>query len=903
MMRKQLLFGSLAVACGVAFTVNLRPGADNGAYVPRNPEAEVASEGIAGAIEYLNSMRANPETGLVDPADVIRARKAVDAMPSTKALGLNWEELGPDNVGGRTRAILIDKNNPARIFAGGVSGGLWVSNNGGQSWSRVQDGIDMNIAVVSLAQAANGDIYVGTGEGMYYSASGLESQGILGQGVYKSTDGGNTFTYLTSTTPSSPNSSGASWTSVGRLACDPVNPDRIYASTNRGFWISDDGGQSWTEEGLTGSSSSRDVEVASDGRVYLQYSTRVYVSPNGNPGTFTQLADIPSSSGRIELAVAPSDPNTLYVVTTNGNEHTGIYVTNDGGATFEQISAGASTQFSPLAPQAGYNLALGVFPNNKDKFLIGGIQLWQYERGVGFQRIASEFRAPGNTLYVHADKHTFAFHPTNPNIYYIGSDGGIGYTSNGGQTFTERNKGYNVTQFYTLAMTADGRPMGGTQDNSCPFVDGSGNTARAARIVGGGDGAAVGISQVNDQHVFYSSQYGGCNRSSNAGSSGSSIWPQSMVNEDLDHPDFHSTTPGQSGFASFIAAMDLWHDPVDSNNYTVMASVGNGIWFSKNIWDFSKDTEWWRMTTNGGAHAIKISDDGDVAYITYFGSLVRVKGLLGASDSLTGHWKSDQSVLDIQTVWSGASRLVTDVAINPDNTDEVVFTLGQYGSTSSSVYYSNNANDATPTWTAVQGNLPNMPVYSATFVRGNAGTALSGVVLLGTEFGLFATEDIDAGSVVWEEENEGLDRVPIFQLKQQRYNAALDSNGVPTSWFTGNSGEVFAATHGRGFFKTRNFVSTMEQNLADKGETGIKIFPNPVVNTANLALELNATAEVSVEVYALDGKLVKQVQLGSVMKGSTQVELDVTDLSPGIYLTKVVAGKQLLKGKMLVANR
>ncbi|MEZ5045447.1 MAG: sialidase family protein [Chitinophagaceae bacterium] len=116
-----------------------------------------------------------------------------------------WEERGPNNIGGRTRALIYDKNIPNKLFMGGSSGGLWTSTNNGNTWSKVEN-TDMTsaISICSITQAANGDIYYGTGEG-HYSSTGNFGGGQLGEGIWKSTDGGVSFTHLNSTTPSNAN--------------------------------------------------------------------------------------------------------------------------------------------------------------------------------------------------------------------------------------------------------------------------------------------------------------------------------------------------------------------------------------------------------------------------------------------------------------------------------------------------------------------------------------------------------------------------------------------------------------------------------------------------------------------------------------------------------------------------
>ena len=244
-MRKGIFITLVALIVAAVFTYKLKSPQKN-YYTPRPVEWE-ANESYRGAEAWLMRRMANQNTGKIDPQQLIDVRQDVEARASlhkTSTLGLGWGNVGPDNIGGRTRAILVDQSNSNIIYAGSVSGGLFKSMNGGLSWSPVNDQLQ-NLAVVSLAQASNGDIYAGTGEGMYYQTSGSATGGILGGGIFKSTDGGSTFTQLSSTTPTASNG-GAEWAAVGKLAVDPNNPSTVYAATNKGLRMSTDGGASWS---------------------------------------------------------------------------------------------------------------------------------------------------------------------------------------------------------------------------------------------------------------------------------------------------------------------------------------------------------------------------------------------------------------------------------------------------------------------------------------------------------------------------------------------------------------------------------------------------------------------------------------------------------------------------------
>ena len=568
---------------------------DNTARYTPGTTGETAVPQIAkGTAKWLFHIQKNPLTGTIDPMDVLKAREDAFKMQtsrSTNALGLDWTELGPDNVGGRTRSILIDKNNHNRIFAGSVSGGLWVSNNGGTNWATVA-GFDQqpNLAVISLTQAANGDIYAGTGEGDLYFYTGGGSAGILGAGIYKATYDGSTysaFSRLASTIPTSLNNSGSSaataFCSVHELAADPVNANRIYAATKYGLQSTEDGGLTWTHPIRQGNSSantstSLDVDVASDGTVIANINNKLYRSANGDYGTFSIVTSGLPSSGvsRIEYAISPSDPNYMYALAGKSANGLllGVYQSIDKGLTWSTIGNGGSSQFELFGTgQSDYDNTIGVFPNDKTRIIIGGVGMWQWKQtnpsvpGVGqWSLAATQGGGPHNPYYVHSDVHDFKFHPSNPDVFYVGCDGGIfrGYTGSGfaDLVYQPMNNGYNVTQFYSVAFAGDDPArrafIGGTQDNGTNYVSGYGNTTRSAEEVGGGDGAECEISFLNPNVSFTTVYYGSLSRTSAKGEYGSSFYPDKFATL--------FPTLGNNGFASFVTPIALYETKTATNS-------------------------------------------------------------------------------------------------------------------------------------------------------------------------------------------------------------------------------------------------------------------------------------------------------------------------------------------------
>ena len=319
-------------------------------------------QGAADAEKYLWSLRVNPATGTIDVNDVINARKQVEAMAEANrnqrmksgSFNLQWEELGPDNIGGRTRAILFDKNNPDHMFAGGVGGGLFRSTDHGQSWYVVNDQYQ-NLSVSCITQASNGDIYLGTGEGLY-AYYGTTVGSFPGEGIWKSTDGGNTFKRLGSTWDNLTAAQQANWITVNNIYADPSNPLRIYAATGNGLRMSPDSGHTWINpvrtnmNGALITTTATTVKVATDGTVICSLNGVIYISDSagkcGNDSTFKKVTTIPVS-GRAELAVAPSNPNVMYACVASGSALSGIYRTTDKFKTVSVIGPGGGS-FNPM---------------------------------------------------------------------------------------------------------------------------------------------------------------------------------------------------------------------------------------------------------------------------------------------------------------------------------------------------------------------------------------------------------------------------------------------------------------------------------------------------------------------------------------------------------------------------
>jgi photosystem II stability/assembly factor-like uncharacterized protein len=592
-MKKGLLFGAAAglVAIGGLMMSEQNLLASENYYTPRESEGVRYENGWEGARDYLMRRRVDPITGKIDPQDVLNARAQAERLirqGKTDALGLQWENMGPSNIAGRTRAILFDRNNPSIMFAGSVSGGLFKSTNGGNSWTQVNDQ-QSNLAVTCLGQASDGTIYYGTGEGLYYGAFGAESGGMLGGGLFKSTDGGNTFQVIPSTIPVANNNT-ANFASIGKIEIDPNNPQRIFIATNNGIRRSDDGGTTWVNPLGFLQEAATDMDMNSNGGIWLKQGSRGYFSPNGDNGSFTQIPSnqIPFTGARARFAVAPTDDNYVYCVLTDGTgAFSAAYQTTNGGTSWNIIGQ-RSAVLNPHRTQGDYDNALAVSPLDKERIIVGGVELWEWSASNGWLQIASTSGGgTGSPLYVHADNHEVRFHPNRPGEIYIGNDGGVFRSLNNGITWQPLNSGYISLQLYALGVGKDGELLGGTQDNGTIFVSPksffpkSGVRTNSINFKGSlrdGDGGYAEISHLNPLMAFKEMQYGVLGRSADSGETFNGFYNIRR----MDPAGYAGD--GTNRFADFVMPFLLWeklNEPLSEDSVTftadsAIASLGFG---------------------------------------------------------------------------------------------------------------------------------------------------------------------------------------------------------------------------------------------------------------------------------------------------------------------------------------
>lgn len=929
---------------------------------------------------YLLSLRANQNTGLVDPALVIKASQAASA---SRESAVKWYNLGPDNYGGQTRALLFDNKDASNstIYAGSMGGGIYKTINNGVTWSRISDKFMM---VSCMVQDASGTIYVGTGD--IFGAqefNGLAdlsyTTSLIGQGIFKSTDGQN-FVQLESTNPGL-NDDAADWAFVNDIA---ITNGKILAATNTGLKISTNEGVDWTiakdSEGNELTGNAVDVEASSDGTIAVSIEGKLYISKTGDANAFVNVSTgeegmLPSSSTTfLEVAIAPSDPNVMYasIIKTNGL-HDGFYLSEDKGDTWTVILP-ASTSYNIYQSRGYYNNEIVVYPNDPTRIIICAYELWEgrkiYEEGLyAWDKKSNGALNLYYDSYLHYGVNKLVFIPGSNDTFFVGTDGGVSKGTVLGTTysFSDCNRGYISGRFYHVATSGEKNAvLGGALDHGTVYVSGEGNTPTQgtwAYPYGGGfsstyHGGCCAISTINPNAFFMSATAGNFVRSEDKGANTSANFPTSdMANADAfntpfilwesyndtrsyDSVTFYADSNYVSGqlvrVSSNTTAVNSQKQPFyhrltqnlnmgdsirvqDVIASKLFVAVNNKLIVTRQALDFSAEPEDFVIANSssnfkGQPQSMGISKDADHAFVGMTdGRFYRVSNIVDAYvDSLANVSASNTSAIVTTTpitiyvpgTETAITQAITSISVNPNDANKVLVTCANYGN-ECYVFYSTNALSDAPTFVSKQGNLPLMPVYSSIIEVEN-----NNKVFIGTEHGLYITNDITAANPVWYLDG-ALANIPVFELKQQVIDKTSENiylvNGTETVTVTfpgtKNYGYVYAATYGGGLFRTEQKVGIDENPSSNVSAQGFEmnIYPNPVTSVSKVAFEvLDNNANMSYQVYDLSGRVVISQELGQYDKGSYEIALPTANLKSGAYILRLQSGQRSNASKFLV---
>jgi len=687
----------------------------------------------------------------LDPAVLRRA----SAVTMNRAPG-SWNLAGPANVGGRLTCIAVDPNDPNHVWAGAAAGGVFESADAGTTWTPVFDAQPvLSIGALAAHPTDSSVVYVGAGEanGAGYSYDG--------DGVYKTTDGGETWQHL-----------GLDDTRrIGRIAIDPVNPQRVFVAAagniytpdaSRGVYRSIDGGASWTKV-LFVAETAGAIDVVIDpsnpSRVYAaiweHHSTADHWTAGGvNSGiwrsldggdTWTRLATgLPAAAadvGRIGLALAASSPQTLYALYLDDPGHfVGVYKTTNGGTSWSKVTgSGAKQAFSSYGYYMGQ---IRVDPSDANAvYLLDVFWARSTNGGQSFAVFTS-----GD----YADHHDFVILPGR---IYQANDAGFYRSFDGGATWTKAAY-LPATQFYDLGIdpVSPIRRYGGTQDNgSIRAVDLTGNWY----IFGGGDGFHCEVDPVDPSRVYFESQFGSIRRSTDFGNTSLEAVRGIPVNErtNWSTPIVHDpsvsqrlyagsfrvfrSTDGASNWSAISGDLtdgpthfaDLANSHLENVVEGTVTTIAPSPLSVNVVWAGTDDGHVW-VTQNGGGAWTRVDVPGRTEWVT------RVE--------------ADPHVVGAAYVTYSGYRI--------DSPLPRIFRTVNFGAS----------------WTDIAGNLPDVPLNG---VNADPDPAMRGRLFVASDLGVYVTSDY---GLTWSALGTGMPPVVVLDLD-----------------LISSTRQLFAGTHGR----------------------------------------------------------------------------------------------------------
>jgi hypothetical protein len=815
-------------------------------------ERKFETDGMELAMRQEFLMTRDPKLNDVPKDRLELARDKKRALLQTARMeALSWQERGPNNIGGRTRAIIVDSRDATgnTVIAASVSGGIFRTTNfmaAAPAWTPVNDKL-INLAVTAMKQDRNTPaiMYAGTGEGWF------NVDAIRGAGIFKSTDGGVTWNLLPST---------AGFEYVQDIDVD--NNGNVYAalrnqtSTNRGVVRSTDGGTTWTQvlgaplEGfLTGRAA--DLEVASNGDVYatlgifsktqvMKSSFAINGANTGGLGRWIEVTPVHTiPTQRAELAVAPSNSNRLYLLmqdsaTTQVNF---VYKSNDAGVTWDSLPAPSALNNGAVS-QTWYNLIAAVDPSNPEVLVVGGLHLAKSNDG------GSNWKTISSNSTVHVDQHELVYLSSSQLV--VGNDGGVYHTANANvgsdalPTFLNKNNTYNVTQFYAVDYHPNNANyfLAGAQDNNTQKFTSPGMNSTAPAV--GGDGGFPHIDQTDGVLQIAATTNNNYYRSTNSGTSFSYMSTVANTRGQFINP------------TDYDDADNVLYCGDDPGKYFVITSIATSP--SGAVINLPE-------IGNREVTAVKVDPAG--------GNTIWVGASLGGGVPMVlklANATTSPLVLASSQLSAPANAYVSSIDVNPSNPNNILATLSNYGV--ASVFESK---DGGATWANVEGNLPDMPVRWGMFVPSNAsvtGTA-GGGILLGTELGVWFAGQTSGTSTAWTPENSNFPNVRVDMLKYRPSDNLL-----------------LAATHGRGLY------STTLTSIA----TGLPSVPNTKefirytsASEQELFIKVGnlATTKMQVSIYDINGRLVSNTSARYADQ-----RIDLRRLSRGSYVLKIYGNKQ-----------
>jgi photosystem II stability/assembly factor-like uncharacterized protein len=755
-------------------------------------------------------------------------RQASEIHKRANGLRYEWQLAGPTNIGGRITDLAISPNSEETIYVGAASGGIFKTNNNGESWENIFTDVPV-IAIGDIAVDPNNEniLYAGTGE------ANASSYSFLGNGIYKTENGGESWEHI------GLENSGY----IGRIIVDYDNSQRIFvaacgnlfsANEERGIFRSDDGGLTWNRKLFVTDSTSA-IDLVQDpnnpqilyaamwermrGLTYRRSfgaSSGIWKTTDGGE-TWNRLTvglPVDENVGRIGLSIAKSNPNVLYAFIDMPNYEVGIFKTDNGGESWVRTNDdylnGMNSAFGWYFGQ------IRVDPNNENRIYVLGMELYRSDNGGNSWILLADY---GNMDEIHVDHHAILISEINGRILE-GNDGGLYYSDDLGNNWNKINN-LPITQFYAIVIDENHpqRIYGGTQDNNTiRTLTGSENDWHA---ILGGDGFYC-LVDYNDSNTIYAEyQWGNLFKSTDGGE----YWY--TINEAMSADRTNWSSP-------------LAMDPLYSN---VLYFGTYRIW----------------KTTNGGQTWNAVSEDltnGDYDDSGYHTITTIAVSSLNSNIVIAG---TDDGRIHVSSnggnEWNDVSagipnRWITRVAADPFSPNTIYATVSgfRWDEPLPHVFKSENLGE---NWIEISGNLPEIPINSITLDPN-----IPDRIFVGSDSGIFYSEN---GGETWSSISAGMPNVPVTDIKIHNETRML-----------------VVGTYGCSVYKINldsDFVQTSEETFPNPIVRLQQNYPNPfrISTTISFYLASDNAEKIELEIYNVKGQKIKKFRMKNFALGKNSV--------------------------------
>ncbi|MDZ7332364.1 MAG: T9SS type A sorting domain-containing protein [candidate division KSB1 bacterium] len=810
------------------------------------------------------------------------AKKLIEETQGYPSISTNWVTRGPWNIGGRTRALAIDLTNENVIIAGGVSGGIWKSTDGGQTW-RKTTAPDQLHSVSCIAQNCTTGKehiwYFGTGE--YYPTGGtaaypnLSDAFFRGDGIFKSIDSGEHWYPLQSTISNTPENPDP-FDYISGLVTFP--PDGIFAATSNGLFKSNDGGESWQRVLYFGENyRSTEIAMTPKGICFATIGgigpdNGVYRSEDGNTWHRISPPDWPDTTRRIAIGIAPSNENIAYFFCAVTGLRTQLwkYEHNSGWTNLtSNLPYGGE-----LTTYGGHMMIVRVKPDDENVLFLGTVGLYRSRDG------GKSFEVIGAYGDFHVDQHAIVFLPSNPKAMIVGNDGGLfktndnlaepSYDPKTGEhhiAWQSLNNGYLTTQFYSVAIdhtTSHSEViLGGTQDNAFLFTTTADSRHPWDFIFGGAmDGGFTAIS--DGGNYWYGTQAGSF-----------AVWRFDFATGSLR---WTNITP------SALTSGTLWLPPflLDAHDSRIMyLPWQNQLWRNSDLTQIPHkfpptptDVNWERLQHIAGDAITALGMSPALPRRLYYATFGWSNGakLFKLDDPHMGQ-PNPVEITGSNFPYYPYSPLISCIAVDPINPDKLLVAFPNYGVIS--IYASD---DGGGHWLPIAGNLeqfpdgtgsgPSVRWLSILYVKNTP------VIFAGTSIGLFSTIRLDGMNTIWV--SEGATSIG---------NVVIDMIDV-----RGSDGYVVVGTHGNGVYST--YVTELPSGIdtsrpLPKGFVLYPTCPNPFNETTTIRFDLPSAGQVRLRVLNLLGQEVAILLDKTLPAGSHRLDWTASRTTTGIYFIQL----------------